>query len=378
MKYIYLFLFIPAVAVLSACHKKDSSESSAPPVVDVADVITDSVTMHKTYPGTITAATKADVVGEVNGRLLSQNYKDGSFVSKGQILFTIDPTDYRAALQQAQASLTTARSQHDYYTRQYAAMKKALEAEAVSQMDVIQAENNLRQAAASIQSASAAVTRAQTDLSHCTVRAPVSGYISEATMSVGNYVSGGGTPQVLATIYDNSEFRANFNIEDAQYESMMSGNNTANSPAYRAIPLKFSRPLPHSYTADLFYESPSVNTSTGTLRLAGKVRNIDNELKDGMYVTVSLPYGTNPKAILVRDAALGTDQLGRYLYVVNDSDKIVYTPVTVGELFRDSLRVITKGVRPGQRYVTKALLTVRNGMKVKPRMESPGHQKTSK
>lgn len=91
-----------------------------------------------------------------------------------------------------------------------------------------------------------------------------------------------------------------------------------------------------------------------------------NELKDGMYVKVSLPCGIGPHAVLVKDAALSTDQLGKYLYVVNDSDKVVYTPVTVGELYHDSLRVIEKGIRPGDRYVTQALLTVRNGMKVRP------------
>ncbi|MDE6381605.1 MAG: efflux transporter periplasmic adaptor subunit, partial [Muribaculaceae bacterium] len=135
---------------------------------------------------------------------------------------------------------------------------------------------------------------------------------------------------------------------------------------YRNMPLTFQTALPHSYTADLYYVAPSVNTSTGSLELVGNVRNIDNELKDGMYVTVSLPYGTNPKAVIVKDAALSTDQLGKYLYVVNDSDKVVYTPVTVGPLYRDSLRVIEKGIKAGDRYVTEALLTVRNGMKVKP------------
>jgi multidrug efflux pump subunit AcrA (membrane-fusion protein) len=100
--------------------------------------------------------------------------------------------------------------------------------------------------------------------------------------------------------------------------------------------------------------------------LKGKVKNIDNELKDGMYVTVSLPYGKMPKAILVKDASIGTDQLGNYLYLVNDSNKVVYAPIEVGEIFRDSLRVVTKGVKAGDRYVTKALLTVRAGETVKP------------
>ncbi len=85
-----------------------------------------------------------------------------------------------------------------------------------------------------------------------------------------------------------------------------------------------------------------------------------------MYATVSLPYGTEPHALLVKDASIGTDQLGKYLYTVNDSDKVVYTPVEIGGLYRDSLRVITKGIAPDTRYVTSALLKVRDGMPVKP------------
>lgn len=85
-----------------------------------------------------------------------------------------------------------------------------------------------------------------------------------------------------------------------------------------------------------------------------------------MYVSIDLPYGTEPKAILIRDAAIGTDQLGKYVYLVNDSNKIVYTPIEIGQLYQDTLRIVTKGLTPNDRYVTKALLTVRNGQTIKP------------
>lgn len=85
-----------------------------------------------------------------------------------------------------------------------------------------------------------------------------------------------------------------------------------------------------------------------------------------MYVSVKLPWKTDPKAVLVKDASLSTDQLGKYLYTVNDSNKIVYTPVKVGDLYQDTLRIITEGIQPGTKYVTKALLKVRPGMTVNP------------
>lgn len=353
--------------ISGGCHKKEKQQAEVP-AVDVALPLVDSVTLHKTYPGYIRALNKADVVARVSGQILTRNYKEGDRVAKGQVLFTIEPTKYRDAVRQAEASLATARSQYDYYSRQYQAMKKALEADAVSQMDVIQAESSMNTAKASIRNAEAALSTARENLGYCTVRAPRSGRISLAELSPGNYVNGEMSPVTLATIYDDTEVKAVFDIEDSQYESMLGGGYT-DSRLLKAIPLKFTRQLPHSYTADLDYTSPNVDASTGTLKLEGAVPNPYGELKDGMFVTVDLPYGTEPQAILIRDASIGTDQLGKYVYVVNDSNKVVYTPVELGELYRDTLRIVNKGLSPRTRYVTKALLTVRNGETVKPSLQ---------
>ena len=107
--------------------------------------------------------------------------------------------------------------------------------------------------------------------------------------------------------------------------------------------------------------------STGTMDLQVQVDNPYNELRAGMFVEVHLPYGSMENAVLVRDTSIGTNQLGKYLYVVNDSNKVVYTPVTVGDLIDDTLRIVTQGLRPTDRYVTSALLKVREGETVNPR-----------
>ena len=359
-----IYILAAALLALTACKKKSDSDAAGTPEVDVAQVEVDSVVLHKVFPGYLEAFTKAEVVGEVSGRLLTMNYKKGSYVQRGQVLFTIDPVKYRDAVQQAEATLASAKSRAEFYSQQSAAMQRALASNAVSKMEANQSVSNLRQAQADIQNATAALETARTNLAKCTVRAPISGYITSANIDPGNYVNGEGNPQVLATIYDNATLNATFSIEDSQYEQLLSDSVSQN--LLRHMPISFTEPLPHSYTADLTYQAPTVDKQTGTIRLTGLVRNIDNELKDGMYVTVSLPYGVNPKAILVKDASIGTDQLGKYVYVVNDSDKVVYTPVKVGELVRDSLRIVDSGLKAGDRYVTKALLTVRNGMKVKP------------
>ncbi|MDE5869827.1 MAG: efflux RND transporter periplasmic adaptor subunit [Muribaculaceae bacterium] len=322
--------------------------------------------MYKTYPGTLSAGTIADVVAEVSGRILSAHYKAGDYVNKGQVLFTIESTTYKDAVSKAESALATAKSQHDYYTRQHAAMQKALEADAVSQMEVLQAKSNMEQAAASIRDAEASLSTARQNLARCSVVAPISGYISNGAPDPGNYVNGQGAPVKLCTIYSNDTMTAKFYLSDTQYEELLGRSGSISSSIYRNVPVHFKENLGHEYSTDLNYVAPTVNESTGALLLQGKLTNKNNELKDGMYVTISLPYGNEPRAILVKDASIGTDQLGKYMYTVNDSNKVVYTPIKVGDLYQDSLRVVTSGMKPGQRYVTKALLTVQRGEKINP------------
>lgn len=366
MKTYISILALTAVVLIASCSKKKAEPEQREAEIEVALPTVDSVTLHKSYPGYIRALNSADVVARVSGQLLTQNYREGDYVSKGQVLFTIESTKYRDAVAQAQASLATARSQFDYASRQYQAMKKALEADAVSQMEVVQAESNMNTAKASIRNAEAALSTAQLNLGYCMVRAPRSGRISLATLSTGNYVNGEGAPVTLATIYDDADVKAVFEIEDSQFEIMMAESGAVESKLLKNIPLVFAHALPHEYTADLAYTAPNIETSTGTLTLEGHLANPYKELKDGMYVTVDLPYGTEPRAILIRDASIGTDQLGKYVYVVNDSNMVKYTPIEVGELYADSLRIVTKGLSPADKYVTKALLSVRNGERVKP------------
>lgn len=366
----YLILSVGCLLISStACKRKDqkNAEDNIPQIA-VANPIVDSIVLHKTYPGLLSSADNAAVVGRASGNILSKNYESGAYVSKGQVLFTIESTKYRDAVQQAQAALATAKSQYEYATKNYQALSEALKSDAVSQIEVIQAKSNMEQAEASVKNAEASLNQANLNLSYCTVRAPISGFATSNNVNVGEYINGEGGAVELCKIYDNTTMIAAFMIEDAQYEQMIGQNGGMDHSLYRNVPIKFNQPLPHSYSADLYYQSPSINSSTGTLKLQGSIKNIDNELKDGMYVTVELPYGINTKAILIKDASIGTDQLGKYIYVVNDSNKVVYTPIKTGELYQDSLRVVNEGLKPGDKYVTEALLTVRNGMTVKPEL----------
>lgn len=357
-----------AVACMTSCHHKAHESGTVAPTVDVAEVVEDSVMVYKDYPGTLTAVNTVDIVGRVNGYLRAHNYTDGQTVGKGAQLFTIEDTQYRDAVGQAEAQLQTARSTYDYAHRQYEAMKKALESDAVSQIEVVQAKSAYEEAAAAIKSAEAQLQTARTNLDYCYVHAPFAGTVTAALVKVGAYVGGEGEPVKLATIYDNSRLYADFYIEDASFMKMNTREGHGGIADSDSIPIQFSETLGHSYAGRLDYLSPDINTGTGTMHLRAVVDNPYGELRSGMYATIALPSDVDPHALLVKDASISTDQLGKYLYTVNDSNRVVYTPIKTGGLVNDTMRVVTEGLKPGARYVTKALLKVRAGVEVNPVM----------
>lgn len=366
----HLIIGITALGILSvSCGSKHSkTDMTGEETISVAYPEVDSVTLTNTYPGQINAAAQVEVVGRVNGLLQSHNFKDGTFVTKGQVLYTIEDNKYRDAYQQAVASLASAKSSYEYAKDHYEAVKKALESDAVSKMEVSQAESDYLQAQANIKSAQAALETARTNLSYCTITAPISGMTGATSMDVGNYVSGEASPVTLTTIYKVDHVTGVFSVDDENMPGMISESGEINSSNLKNIPLEFADSVHHKYFGDLIYVSPALNASTGTLQLKCDIDNKYDELRPGMFVKVSIPYKSIKDAILVKDSALSTDQAGKYLYVVNDSNRIVYTPVEVGPIYRDSMRVVLSGLDAKSRYVTKAMLKVRTGMEVKPEL----------
>lgn len=354
---------------LASCHRsaQDSSTRQSVDTVSVAKTIVQDIVLSKTYPGTLSANSEVDVMCKVDGQILTQNFDKGSNVAKGQVLYTIDPSAYIDKVRQAQAALTTAISSRDYAAQHYAAVKKALESDAVSKMEVSQAQSSLEQAEASVKNAQASLDDARRLLGYCKITAPISGRIATGVFDTGAFINGEASPVKVTTIFDNSSMSAQFYIEDERYLDIVNSTNRPDSINLSKIPVSFSEPLPHAYTGAVTYLAPSLDKSTGTMSANCKIDNPYDELRQGMYVKIDLPYGIRKNAILVKDASVCSDQGGKYLYTVNDSNRVVYTPVTIGELYHDTLRVITDGISPGTRYITEAMLNVRNGMEIYPR-----------
>ena len=363
-----LLVSIPLASLsFTSCHKTSKSGESTSELesVDVAYPQTDSVVLHNQYPGYSSAVSEADVVSRVNGYVRQKHFSDGQWVASGTPLFTIEATTYADQLSKAQAQLQTAVASYEYASKEYEAMKKALESDAVSKMEVVQAESNMNQARASIETARASVQTAKMMLGYCTIRAPFAGHVAAPNVIVGDYVAGEASPVVVTRIFDDTVIKVNFSINDDQYLAL---TNTSRGKKINLdrVPVTFGDSILRQYTGKLDYQSPEVNKSTGTVSLRVAIPNPNGELKSGMYATVWLPYAVDPHALMIKDASIATDQLGKYVYVVNDSNQVIYTPIEIGELYQDTLRIVNSGLKPTDRYVTRALLKVRDGMKVKP------------
>ena len=354
--------------LLFGCGKKETVVKTEAFPVEVAHPIVKDIMLTRDYPGYLTAETSVDIVGRVNGTLLSKLYPSGGKVKKGQTLFVVDPTLYQNAVKQAEAALKTAKANLDYARSNYERMKEAIKSDAVSRIQLVQAESNVQIYEAAVSNAEAELKTARVNLSYCYIKSPMDGIADLAEYSDGAYISGEGNPVKMTTVYQDSKLYSYFDISDNQYLAfeLLRAADTKIPEADHSVTLRVGADGSKTWQGKLNYLSPSFSLSTGTMRLRAELENPDGVLKPGLYVSVTLPYATAEKAILVDNASIGTDQLGKFLYVVNDSNVVNTRHIELGQLVDDGMRIVTSGLSPDERYVTKALMKVRQGMKIQP------------
>lgn len=358
-------LYIPILlSLVTGCkEKKETTSATYVPQITVSKPIVQNVTLTKSYPGYLTSEKTVNLVARVNGTLESIAYTPGTRVKKGQLLFVIEPTIYRNQVAQAEASLNTAKAQLEYSRNNYVRMREALKSDAVSQIQVIQAQSSVKEDSAAVSNAVASLNTARTNLGYCYIYAPFEGIISKQTVDVGSYINGAAQATTLATIYKDDQMYAYFNIADNQWLLMMA-NNKQSLP--HEIMVKLGTDGTQSYPATLDYLSPDINMNTGEITLRANFDNPNKLLKSGLYVSISLPYDKLDNAVLALTKSMGTDQLGKFLYIVNDSNIVQYRHIEVGQQVNDSMQVVTSGLTSNERYVTTALMKVKDGMKIKP------------
>ncbi len=341
-----------------------AAATKSPPAataVDVAKVVATTITDYQEYSGRLEAIDRVDIRPQVPGTIVAVHFKDGALVKKGDVLFTIDPRPYAALVDRAAAQLAAAQARNAYTATDAARAERLIADNAIARRDYDEAQNAFHEAAAGVKAAQAALEAARIDLAYTQVTAPVSGRVSRAEMTVGNIVSTGADAPVLTTLVSVSPIYASFDVDEQTYLRYLGRDAATNVP----VSLGLANETGYSREGVVVTVDNQLNTASGTIRVRARFDNTDGVLVPGLYARVKVGGGAPHPAVMVDDAAIGTDQDKKYVLVVDGQDRVQYREVTLGVQY-DSLRVIASGLRPGERIVVNGTQRVRPGDLVKP------------
>ena len=322
--------------------------------VDVATVVSKTITDYQNYSGRLEAVDKVEIRPLVPGTIVAVHFADGALVKKGDPLFTIDPRPYVAAVDQAAAQLAAAQARNGYTSTDAARAERLLADNAIAKRDYDEKQNAAHEAAANLKAAQAALETAKINLTYTQIVAPVSGRVSRAEMTVGNIVSTGSSAPLLTTLVSVSPIYASFDVDEQTYLRYLSRDSRASVP----VSLGLANEDGFSREGKVASVDNQLDTGSGTIRVRARFDNADASLVPGLYARIKVGGGTPHPAVLIDDAAIGTDQDKKFVMVVDHDNRAQYREVTLGTL-SDGLRVIVKGLQPGERIVVNGLQRVR-------------------
>jgi membrane fusion protein (multidrug efflux system) len=365
------------------CEKSMPAPQPPPPEVSVAPVLQQDVTTYGEWVATLDGYQNAQIQPQVTGYLVKQDYKEGSFVHKDEVLFEIDPRVFQATLDQTKSQLAQARGQVAQSNAQLQLadinVKRdtplaAAHAIAQSQLDNDLQTKAQQQAAvqtseAAVQAAQAAVASAELNLNFTKVRSLLDGIAGITTTQIGNLVN---PTTVLTTVSQVNPIKAYFPISETEYLQVANaGKSTADwLRATSAVPLQLTLTNGTVYppTGHIVFADRQIDSQTGTIRIAGAFANPGNLLRPGQFGRIRARTGIDRGALLVPQRAVSELQGHYQVAVVGTNNRVSIRPVTVGERVGTQW-VIKSGVSPGERVVTEGLAKVADGSPVNPQPE---------
>jgi RND family efflux transporter MFP subunit len=365
---------------LSACARNEAAESrAAPPApqVTVAPALSRKVTEYDEFTGRFEAVERVEIRPRVSGYVSSVNFKEGSEVKKGDVLFVIDPRPYQAERDRAAAGLAQARSQLALARSERERAIKLLAQHALSQEEYDTRTAGSEQAQANVEAARAALDSAALNLEFTRVTAPISGRISRALVTAGNFVTNGQTP--LTTLVSLDPIYVTFDGDEQEYLRVIRLARAAAGPGQREVRdpvhvgLANESGFPHEGV--MVFVDNALDPATGTIRSRALLDNGDRTFTPGLFARVKLQGSSQHEAVLINDSAVGTDQTVRYVLVVDKSNKVEFRPVQLGPVI-DGLRVVQSGLSAGEVIVVNGLQRVRPGAQVQPQRVAMGEPRS--
>ena len=356
-------------AMLAGCNEKPAAAALPPAEVRVAPPVSRPVTRYLELTGQTAAAKRVDLVARVSGTLSEIRYRDGAAAKQGDVLFVIEPDNYRLSLQLAEAAEAQQKALLVQAEADLARQKQLAQRQAASEAALDSALSRRDSTAAAREQAAAQVAQAQLNLAYTEVKAPFDGIVSAHLVDQGALVGVGG-PTLLASIVQSDPIKVRFSLDEQTVlrirDAMRQRGLTLAGLGSIPVEIGLDTDAGYPHLGQLDYVAPELDTASGTLAVRASVPNPKGVLLPGLYVRVRLPLQKDVPSLLVPEAALGASQTGRYVLVVNGQDLVEQRAVETGEASEGGLRVIRAGLSAGDRVVVGLMQNAIPGSRVRP------------
>jgi RND family efflux transporter MFP subunit len=365
-------VLLAAAAAVTGCHREQPPMAPPkPPEVVVTRPVVQEVADFEEFTGRTESVEAVEVRARVSGYLDKMNFKEGADVKKGDLLFEIDPRPLKAELERAVANVGQAEARVSRLQADYQRARRMLGTKSIGQEEFEKISGDLAEAQSAVKASVAARDMANLNLDYSRVVSPINGRIGRRMIDPGNMVKADETALTYIARFD--PMYAYFDVDERTYLRLyryFTGKGITTLDQMKEIPvflgLSDEEGFPHEGRFN--YVDTRVDPNTGSVWVRGVFPNPKNLLSPGLFVRVRLPVGDPHQALLIPERALATDQGQKFVYVVNDKNEAVYRRLQVGPQ-HGQLRVVEKGVEPGERLIVSGLQRVRPGVKVEPKEE---------
>jgi membrane fusion protein (multidrug efflux system) len=361
-------LVLPLIFLFSACGKKEAPVQVALEV-PVTSVVQQDVRLVSEYTGQTYGQSDIQINPRVDGVILSLNFKEGNLVTKGELLYTIDPLPYQAKVNEAAGSLAEAQANLAKAKSDLDMIEPLAKINAVSQRELVAAKATYESAQAKIMAAQASLENAKIELGYCRITAPISGLIGISKVRVGDYVRPG-PGSILNTISDLGEMRVRFTISEQEYLRIIKEINKEGSElkgAGQSISLKLSDGSLYQHTGKLSFADREIDPTTGAMTLEAAFPNPEKLLRPGQYVKVLIVTDVRNNALLIPQRAVIEMQGISQVYLVGDSSKVAMKIIQTGPTYKDAY-VVEDGLAAGDKIAFGGTQLLRNGTAITPKL----------
>ena len=364
-------------ATLVACSggKSGGKPNFADNEYAVRTVATQSTELQTAYPATIKGIQDVQIRPKVSGFITQVCVQEGQTVSAGQLLFVIDNETYQAQVRRATASVNTAKARLNTSKLTYENSKKLFENKVIGQYELETTANNYATDQAALAQAEADLASAKESLSYCYVKSPAAGVVGSLPFKVGALVNSS-SAEPLTTVSDISTMEVYFSVTEKDMLQMAKGEGgmSAAIANYPAVKLQLADGSIYSEPGKVVKASGVIDATTGSVSLIAHFPNPRHELRSGGAGQIVIP-NTSSNAVIIPQVATSEVQNKKFVYLVGKDNKVKYTEIKVNPVDDGINYIVTEGLKPGDRYVSKGITSLTDGMEIKPITEERYQQK---